>query len=117
LNGQVSKTDADGTGTVRTDAGEICCGLLGGLSQGANVVVVVRPESVVLHRQKPAQTKNIIEGKAGPPMFLGEYVNSTLEIGKSLMQPNQPYTRQVRRGDPVWVELPAGECMALPAEA
>ena len=33
LNGQVSKTDADGTGTVRTDAGEISGGLPAGLDQ------------------------------------------------------------------------------------
>ena len=35
LNGQVSKTDADGTGTVRTDAGEISGGLLAGLDPGS----------------------------------------------------------------------------------
>ena len=117
LNGQVSKTDADGTGTVRTDAGEISCGLLAWLDQGADVVVVVRPESVVLHRKKPAQTENILEGKVGAAMFLGEYVDCTVEIGRNVMQTHQHYTLQVRRGDPVWVELPAGECMALPAEA
>ncbi len=117
LNGQVSKAGADGTGTVRTDAGEISCGLLAGLGQGANVVVVVRPESVVLHQKRPAYTENILEGKVGAAMFLGEYVDCTLEIGKNVMQTHQHYTLQVRRGDQVWVELPAGECMALPAEA
>jgi len=28
----------------------------------------------------------------------------------------EPRQLQVRRGDPVWVELPPGECLALPAE-
>jgi hypothetical protein len=49
-------------------------------------------------------------------MFLGEYVDCTVELGKNMLQTHQRYTTQVRRGDPVWVELPAGECMALPAE-
>src|SRR5262252_244667 len=41
LSGRVARLDTNGTGTVRTDAGEICCGLFAGLGQGANVVVVV----------------------------------------------------------------------------
>ena len=59
LNGQVSKTDADGTGTVRTDAGEISRGLLAGLDQEPmSSCVVVRPESVVLHRKTRATGKH-----------------------------------------------------------
>jgi hypothetical protein len=49
-------------------------------------------------------------------MFLGEYVDCTIELGKNVLQTHQRYTLQVRRGDSVWIELPAGECMALPAE-
>ena len=116
LSGQVSKVGGDGTGVVRTDAGEISCGLLTGLSQGTKVVVMARPESVVLHLKKPFQSENIVEGKVGAAMFLGEYVECTVEIGKNVLQTHQHYTLQVRRGDPVWVELPAGECMALPAD-
>ncbi len=116
LNGQIAKVADDGAGVVRTDAGEISCGLLGGLAGGAKVVVVVRPESVVLHRSKPAGTDNIIEGKIGAAMFLGEYLDCTVEIGKNVLQTHQHHTLQFRRGDTVWVELPAGECMALPVE-
>jgi hypothetical protein len=59
---------------------------------------------------------NVIEGKIGAAMFLGEYVDCTVELGNNVLQTHQRYTLQVRRGDPVWVELPAGECMALPLE-
>jgi iron(III) transport system ATP-binding protein len=117
LNGQVIKITGEGTGIVRTDAGEISCGLIGGLTNGVRVVVVVRPESLVLHRNKPAVNENIIEGKIGAAMFLGEYVECTVEVGQSVMQTHQPYTLQVRRGDTVWVELPRAECMALPADS
>jgi hypothetical protein len=79
-------------------------------------VVVVRPESVNLHVQRPAQGVNVIEAKIGAAMFLGEYLDCTVEIGKHVLQTHQRHTMQIRRGDPVWVELPAGECMALPAE-
>ena len=116
LNGQVAKIGVDGTGVVRTDAGEICCGLLSGLTTGSAVVVMVRPESLVLHQKNPVRSENIVEGKIGAAMFLGEYVECTIEIGHNVLQTHQPHTLQVRRGDVVWVELPPSECMALPAE-
>ena len=116
LKGRVVMVTGEGRGVVRTDEGEISCGLLSGVAAGANVVVMVRPESVVLHQRKPAQNENVIEGKIGVAMFLGEYLDCTLEIGKNVLQTHQHYTLQVRRGDPIWVELPAAECMALPAD-
>jgi iron(III) transport system ATP-binding protein len=116
LSGQVVKIDGEGIGSVRTDDGEISCNVLEGLSVGSKVVVVIRPESIYLNQQKPAAAANVLEGKIGAAMFLGEYVDCTVELGKNMLQTHQRYTTQVRRGDPVWVELPAGECMALPAE-
>jgi ABC-type Fe3+/spermidine/putrescine transport system ATPase subunit len=80
------------------------------------VVVVIRPESIVLHREKPAATANVVEGKVAAAMFLGEYVDCSVELDKVTLQTHQSHTLQVRRGDPVWVELPPGECLALPAD-
>ena len=116
LSGELTRLAGDGTGTVSTADGEIACMVLDGLQVGNKVVVVVRPESVDLHVQPPAQTANLIEAKIGAAMFLGEYLDCTVELGKHVLQTHQRHTLQIRRGDPVWVELPAGECMALPAE-
>jgi iron(III) transport system ATP-binding protein len=116
LNGEVVKLDNEGMGLVRTDDGEITCNVLEGLAVGSKVVVVIRPESIYLEQKKPAATANVLEGKIGAAMFLGEYVDCAVELGKNMLQTHQRYTTQVRRGDPVWVELPPTECMALPAE-
>jgi len=116
MTGHVVKLDGNGSGSVRTGDGEISCNILEGLAVGNNVVVVIRPESINLHTRKPSESANLLEGKIGAAMFLGEYVDCTVELGENLLQTHQRYTLQVRRGDPVWVELPAGECMALPAE-
>ena len=80
------------------------------------LVVVVRPESIVLHQKKPSHSENVLEGKIGAAMFLGEYVDCTIELGKNVLETHQPHSLRVRRGDTVWVELPVGDCMALPAE-
>ena len=116
LSGEIQKLESDETALVRTEDGEIRCHALGGLKPGSKVVVVVRPESVNLHLKKPSEDANLLEGKIGAAMFLGEYLDCTVELGKNILQTHQRYTLQVRRGDPVWIELPAGECMALPAE-
>jgi iron(III) transport system ATP-binding protein len=116
LTGEVAEIDGGATARVRTDDGEIICSILEGLKVGSKVVVVIRPESVNLHQQKPASNANLLEGKIGAAMFLGEYLDCTVELGKNVLQTHQRYTLQVRRGDPVWIELPAGECMALPVE-
>src|SRR3990172_2395755 len=116
INGQVSKVSGEGTGVVHTDAGDVCCGLLPGLTQGTKVIVMVRPESIVLHRQKPAGSDNVVEGKIAAAMFLGEYVDCSVEIGKVVLQTHQPHTFQVRRGPSVWVGLAPGGCLALSAE-
>jgi iron(III) transport system ATP-binding protein len=115
LPGEITKIEGD-SALVKTNDGELTCSLLDGLNVGSKVVVVVRPESVNLHQQKPAVCANLLEGKIGAAMFLGEYLDCTVELGQNMLQTHQRYSLQVRRGDPVWVELPAGECMALPAE-
>ena len=116
ISGQVTNRGRDGIGNVKTEEGEISCGILTELKAGDKVVVVVRPESIVLHQKKPAHGDNILEGKIGAAMFLGEYVDCTIELGKNVLETHQPHSLRVRRGDTVWVELPVGDCMALPAE-
>jgi len=114
--GKVAKIGGDGSAVVKTDQGEISCGLINDIGAGSNVVVVVRPESVILHKQKPSQAPNILEGKIGAAMFLGEYLDCTVELGSTVLQTHQPHTLEVRRGDTVWVELAPSECMALPVD-
>ena len=116
LSGHVARLEGNGSGAVKTENGEISCQVLDGLGVGSHVVVVIRPESINLHIDHPESSLNVIEGKIGAAMFLGEYVDCAVELGNQMLQTHQRYTFQVRRGDPVWVELPAAECMALPAE-
>lgn len=116
ISGQVVKQTGENQGSVKTENGELACNLLAGVAAGSKVVIVIRPESIVLHRQKPAGSDNVVEGKIAAAMFLGEYVDCSVEIGKVVLQTHQPHAFQIRRGDPIWAELPPGECLALPAE-
>ena len=114
ISGQIVNQAGENLGTVSTEIGQLSCSLMNGLKTGANVVVVVRPESLILHQQQPAHGGNLVEGKIAAAMFLGEYVDCSVEIGRVVLQTHQPHTFQVRRGQSVWVELPPGDCLALP---
>jgi iron(III) transport system ATP-binding protein len=116
LSGEVHSVRGEGLGAVSTEFGEIFCGIMNGLTVGSNVVVVVRPESVVLHKKKPPVATNVIEGKISSVMFLGEYLDCVVELGKCMLQTHQPQSLAVRRGDSVWVELLPEECLALHRE-
>ncbi len=114
LSGKVRSVKGEGLVCVGTEVGEISCGMMDDVSSGSEVVVVVRPESVVLHRKRPAEAANVVEGKVATVMFLGEYLDCAIELGKVVLQTHQPHSLDVHRGETVWVELPPGECMALP---
>jgi iron(III) transport system ATP-binding protein len=92
LTGHVARLDGNGAGAVKTNDGEISCQILDGLAVGSNVVVVVRPESINLHLDRPATSRNMIEGKIGAAMFLGEYVDCAVELGSHMLQTHQRYT-------------------------
>jgi len=116
ISGSVRGAERDGCITVATELGEIACTAMGEMPQGSPVVVIVRPEDIVLHTRRPQEGRNVIEGRVGAVMFLGEYLDCTIEVGKSLLRAHQPHSLDLRRGQPVWAELPAGECCALYAE-
>lgn len=116
LSGLLGTMEGEGLGIAKTTVGDIRCGVMSDLAAGANIVVVVRPESIVLHQHKPDQALNVLEGKIAAAMFLGEYVECTVELGAFVFQTHQAHTFTGRRGETVWVELPPGECLALPAK-
>jgi iron(III) transport system ATP-binding protein len=116
LSGLLGAVEGEGLGLAKTTVGDIRCGVMSDLAAGTNIVVVVRPESIVLHQRKPDQSQNVLEGKIAAAMFLGEYVECTVELGAFVFQTHQAHTFSGRRGETVWVELPPGECLALPAK-
>jgi iron(III) transport system ATP-binding protein len=114
FSGEVRSSGAgDDRVSVETPMGEILCTATGKLMPGSEVVVMVRPENITLHRARPPETANVVEGKVATVMFLGQYLDCTVEIGKGLLQTYQRHSLQLRRGDRVWVELPPGDCLAL----
>ncbi|MBI4527001.1 MAG: ABC transporter ATP-binding protein [Deltaproteobacteria bacterium] len=116
IEGKLRKLEDGDRGLVDSEVGELACGLTGGLLPGAKVVVVVRPEDVVLHKSRPAHSGNVVEGSMATVMFLGEYLDCTVQLGRVFLRTHQSHGLELRRGDAVWVELPPADCMALPVQ-
>lgn len=106
----------DGVATVESEIGEMTCVIANEIPVGSQVAIVVRPETVILHKARPAATQNVSEGKVGTVMFLGEFLDCTVEVGKALLRTHQPHSLDLRRGQAVWVELPPAGCLALHVE-
>ena len=116
LTGRMRGLQGEGACQVETDVGKLSCGMAKDIPVGSEVVVVVRPENVILHTGKPSGVENVVEGKVATVMFLGEYLDCTVELGRNVVRTHQPHSLQLRRGEAVWVELPSSGCLALGAE-
>lgn len=113
FSGKLRAVDGNGRAQVETPMGELLCMVTSEVLPGSEVIVMVRPENIVLHAARPPETANVVEGKVATVMFLGQYLDCTVEMGKSLFQTYQRHSLQLRRGDRVWVEMPPGDCLAL----
>lgn len=116
IEGEVRRLHNGSYAVVETPIGELMCTLAGQAGPGSKVVVMVRPEHVVLHTQRPGERQNVVEGKVAAVMFLGEFLDCNIDLGSTMLQTHQPHSLDLRRGHPVWVEIPPGDCMALHAE-
>src|SRR3989338_7502819 len=116
VGGRLRALESEGRASVDSEVGELLCGVTNEVAAGSQVAVVIRPEDLVLHPRKPSGLPNVVEGKVATVMFLGEYLDCTVEIGKKVLQTHQPRSLGVRRGEAVCVELPVSQCLALPSE-
>jgi len=113
----VAGTLAGGT-TVMTGIGPVrCAGVPEGMRGGAEVLVVVRPQAVLIHDAADgAGRSNCVSAKVTAVTFLGDVVEAECMVGavplKLLLD---PYTR-VEPGLEVVIELPPERCVVVPAE-
>lgn len=117
MEGNVQEVKNGSHAVVKTPIGELMCTLASGAGAGSKVVVMVRPEHIILHNQRPGDRQNVVEGKVATVMFLGEFLDCNIDLGSTIVQTHQPHSLDLRRGHSVWVEIPPGDCMALYTEA
>ncbi|MBI4494026.1 MAG: ABC transporter ATP-binding protein, partial [Chloroflexi bacterium] len=82
----VRPPDERGFARFASPVGELDCVCADGGRVGAEavVVVVVRPENVIVHRG-PTSARNLLEGRVESLMFLGEYLDCQIALGGTLI--------------------------------
>ena len=112
----LAQAQADGSGEVEVAFGTVRCALRAGIRAGDRVELLVRPESIGLSSTPPAAAQNVWQGAVEGVMFLGEYQDATVRVRDERLRVRVPPWLELRSGQPVYLELAAQRCSAIPAE-
>jgi iron(III) transport system ATP-binding protein len=97
---------------VEAMGGTVHCSLPESLRPGEEAVLVLRSEDVVL-RPEPAGCLNEFAGTIRVAAFLGSHLDCVVAVDEVLVRARAHRSMTLRRGERVWLELPAQHCIAL----
>ncbi len=100
---------------IKLDFGDLEVPLNPDLMPGRSIIAAIRPEDIVMRRPDvPASAgldhPNTFEGGVGIGLFTGTSVEYYLDIGSTLIQARAGSRAQLKRGDPVRIEIPPDAC-------
>ncbi len=100
-------------GGIRALGGTVTCSTTDGLQTGANGLLVLRPENIVV-RPEASGRPNEFAGTLRVAAFLGDRLDCVVEIGDLLVRARAHTGADLRRDQKVWVEFPVEHCVAIP---
>jgi iron(III) transport system ATP-binding protein len=86
------------------------------ISGGGPIVVVARPEAVVVSKQQVAQAANSWPGVVRVAMFKGAHVELLVEVNGQLVRGRSREELAPSEGDPVYISISPQGLRALPAD-
>lgn len=116
LEGQVASIAGEKSeiGQVKTLMGIFHCHLPNGAAPGDSVIVLVRPEDVVLYTEGTAPRENILPGKVEIVAFMGDSLDCQVRVDSQLIRLKLHPEAEVSRGQEVQIQLPPERCLAIP---
>jgi len=111
----VSTAAGNGRCRVATPLGELNVHCVENLTQGAPVVISVRPEDVELSESPlaPAEDDNLCRGTVNAKVFLGDYLDFQVKVGESVLLARVHPSLRTPTGDPIHVRMRAEKCVAI----
>jgi iron(III) transport system ATP-binding protein len=100
-------------GVVTTANGPIRCTLPGGMAAGDNVVVVIRPEDVILTQGDAQGAENVLRGKVTAALFMGDSREVRVQLADSVVRLKLHPSNDFEEGASIQMALPADSCRAL----
>jgi len=86
------------------------------LAKNQAAVISVRPEHIQVHKQKPAETDNVVEGTVKEAVFMGDAYHCQIAVGDDLLRVHTHPFLSMTPGEKVYLHLDPQSCNGLPAE-
>ena len=99
-----------------TPIGELESPLPPGVAKGDEVLIFVRPENVKVFKDKSLAKGNAFEGKIKVLIFLGEYTDCQIRIGKEILWVRLHPLAPFKEEDRVYVQIDHDASFSIPAE-
>jgi iron(III) transport system ATP-binding protein len=86
------------------------------LKKDQAAVISIRPENIPLHKERPANMDNVLEGTVKEAIFMGDAYQCKVAVGDDLIAVHTHPFNAVSPGDKVYLHLDPGSCNGLPAD-
>jgi iron(III) transport system ATP-binding protein len=116
LNGRLVQVKEDGWGTVELANGTVESMLSKSVRVGDNVLVMIRPEDVVLQQGQGTHEKNNFKGKIEVAAFMGDALDCWVTVEGQRIRMKAHPSNVLERGQCVLLYLPPARCRCVPVE-
>jgi iron(III) transport system ATP-binding protein len=114
IKGDVSAADGAGFYRIRSEIGELKARGVDSLKAGEEVVLSIRPEDIELSESR-RDGENVYPATVDQKVFLGEFVDFQVMIGRRSVQSRAHPSLRTRVGEPLFVRIDPDKCVALKA--
>ncbi|MBI2360813.1 MAG: ABC transporter ATP-binding protein [Deltaproteobacteria bacterium] len=117
IEGRVLELGGNSTpGRIETKRGVFSFVPATGLQKNQAAVISIRPEHIEVHKQRPAETENVVEGTVKEAVFMGDAYHCQVAVGDSLLRVHTHPFLSMTPGEKVYLHLDPQSCNGLPAE-
>jgi iron(III) transport system ATP-binding protein len=104
-----------GGSRVRTAIGDVEIAADGGLRDGEQVLLSVRPEDVLLAEARP-EGGNVWQGRVDQKVFLGDFVDFQVKLGDRVLLARCHPSLRTPVGEAIYVKLDSAKCAPVKAD-
>jgi spermidine/putrescine ABC transporter ATP-binding subunit len=119
LTGSVTRLQADEIMVELSEGTRIKAAAARDAPPDGNVLIGIRPEHIVLRRQKPQSENNILQGRLMDVSFMGATRRFHIEFGKKIIAVDSggaaEHSAQYCQGENIYLEIEPGNCLVFPA--
>ncbi len=117
IEGQVIELDGiNQRGRIETQKGTFSFVPAPSLVRGQSAVLSIRPEHIEVHKKKPDDLDNVVEGTVREAIFMGDAYHCQVDVNDFLIRVHTHPFLEMTTGEKVFLHLDTQSCNGLPAE-